>query len=45
LKNIRLQLSCPLCGGIAVGDIDLMAYIREQIPIDNLAVFGGGKDE
>ncbi len=38
------KLSCSLCGGIVVGDVDLTDYIREQVPINDLAVFGGGKE-
>lgn len=41
----KKSLSCSLCGGVTVGDIDLTDYIREKIPIDDLAVFGGGKEE
>ena len=39
------MLSCSLCGGITVGDIDLTDYIRGQLPIDGLAVFGGTDGE
>lgn len=40
----KKQLSCSMCGGIIIGGIDLTDYIREMIPIDGLAVFGGGSD-
>ena len=40
----KKRISGSLCGGIIVEDIDLTDYIREQISIDNLAVFGGGED-
>lgn len=41
----KTKLSCSLCGGITVGDIDLTDYIRGQLPIDGLAVFGGTDGE
>ena len=41
----KKTLSCSLCGGVTVGDVDLTDYIRKQIPIDDLAVFGGGMDK
>lgn len=44
-NGTKTKLSCSLCGGIAVGDVDLTDFIREQIPISNMAVFGGGKDK
>lgn len=39
------QMSCSLCGGVVVDEVDLTDFIREQIPIDDLAVFGGGSEE
>ncbi len=41
----KKKLSCSMCGGVTVGDVDLTEYIREQIPIDDLVVFGGWNDE
>lgn len=41
----KAKLSCSMCGGITVGDIDLTDFIRAAIPIEDLAVFGGGSDE
>lgn len=38
-------MACSLCGGVIVDDIDLTDFIREIIPIENLAVFGGGTEE
>ena len=39
------QMSCSLCGGVVAGGVDLTDFIREQIPIEDLALFGGGSDE
>lgn len=39
------QMSCSLCGGVVVDEVDLTDFIREQIPIDDLAVFVGGSEE
>ena len=39
------QMSCSLCGGVVVDGVDLTDFIREQIPIEDLAVFGGGNEE
>lgn len=39
------QMSCSLCGGVIVDEVDLTDFIREQIPIEDLAVFGGGSEE
>lgn len=39
------QMSCSLCGGVVVDEVDLTDFIREQIPIEDLAVFGGGSEE
>ena len=39
------QMSCSLCGGVVAGGVDLTDFIREQIPIEDLAVFGGGSEE
>lgn len=39
------QMSCSLCGGVIVDGVDLTDFIREQIPIEDLAVFGGGSKE
>lgn len=39
------QMSCSLCGGVVVDEVDLADFIREQIPIDDLAVFVGGSEE
>ncbi len=30
------QMSCSLCGGVVVDEVDLTDFIREQIPIDDL---------
>lgn len=38
-------MSCSLCRGVVVDEVDLTDSIREQIPIDDLAVFGGGGEE
>ena len=29
-------MSCSLCGGVVVDEVDLTDFIREQIPIDDL---------
>ena len=39
------QMSCSLCGGVVVDEVDLTDFIREQISIEDLAVFGGGSEE
>lgn len=39
------QMSCSLCGGVVVDEVDLADFIREQIPIDDLAVFVGDSDK
>ena len=38
-------MSCSLCGGVVVDEVDLADFIREQISIDDLAVFVGGSEE
>ena len=38
-------ITCSLCGGVIVEDIDLTDFIRGIIPIKDLAVFGGGTEE
>ena len=39
------QMSCSLCGGVVVDEVYLTDFIREQISIEDLAVFGGGSEE
>lgn len=38
-------MTCSLCGGVIVDDIDLTDFIRGIIPIEDLAVFCGGTEE
>lgn len=36
------RIAASLCGGVALDGVDLTDFIRERIPIEGLAVFGGG---
>lgn len=38
----KYEESGSLCGGVTAGKIDLTDFIKQNIPINNLAVFGGG---
>ena len=41
----KYEKTGSMCGGVTTEDIDLTDYIKKNIPVDDLAVFGGGFDE
>ncbi len=44
IDGSKKNLSCSMNGDIFVGDVYLNDFIRARIPIEGLAVFGGGDD-
>jgi len=41
----KKEMTCSMNGDVFVGDDDLTEFIRARIPIDGLAVFGGGSEK
>lgn len=41
----KYEKTGSMCGGVTTEDIDLTDYIKKNIPVDDLAVFGGDFEE